>query len=143
MIRAAALIAALALADPVAAQERPYTPLPSPVSATCPGGLCQPEGLVEVFGGALGLKGIEPYTNFFWVFGIAAIAIYGIGTLVNSTYGRGFLAVRDDEIAAGSMGVNAVRYKVIAFVIGAFFAGSLLIVATRERRQVSRSARPR
>ncbi len=49
MIRAAALIAALALADPVAAQERPYTPLPSPVSATCPGGLCQPEGLVEVF----------------------------------------------------------------------------------------------
>jgi branched-chain amino acid transport system permease protein len=75
------------------------------------------------FGGALGLKGIDPYTNFFWVFGIAAVAIYGIGTLVNSTYGRGFLAVRDDEIAAGAMGVNTVRYKVIAFVIGAFFAG--------------------
>lgn len=75
------------------------------------------------FGGALGLKGIEPYTNFFWVFGIAAIAVYSIGALVNSTYGRGFLAVRDDEIAAGSMGVDVVRYKVIAFVIGAFYAG--------------------
>lgn len=75
------------------------------------------------FGGALGLKGIEPYTNFFWVFGIAAITIYVVTTLVNSTYGRGFLAVRDDEIAAESMGVNTVRYKVLAFVIGAFFAG--------------------
>ncbi|MDB6117437.1 MAG: branched-chain amino acid transporter permease [Verrucomicrobiaceae bacterium] len=75
------------------------------------------------FGGALGLKGIEQYTNFFWVFGIAAIAIYVISALVNSTYGRGFLAVRDDEIAGESMGVNTVRYKVIAFVTGAFFAG--------------------
>ncbi len=75
------------------------------------------------FGGALGLKGIEPYTNFFWVFAIAAISIYVIGTLVNSSYGRGFIAVRDDEIAAESMGVNTVRYKVIAFVMGAFFAG--------------------
>jgi branched-chain amino acid transport system permease protein len=75
------------------------------------------------FGGALGLKGIEPYTNFFWVFAVATIAIYTIGALVHSTYGRGFLAVRDDEIAGESMGVNTVRYKVIAFVIGSFFAG--------------------
>lgn len=75
------------------------------------------------FGGALGLKGIEPYTNFFWVFASAAIAIYTISALVNSTYGRGFLAVRDDEIAGESMGVNTVRYKVIAFVTGSFFAG--------------------
>jgi branched-chain amino acid transport system permease protein len=75
------------------------------------------------FGGALGLKGIEPYTNVFWVFGIAAISVYVITAMINSTYGRGFLAVRDDEIAAESMGVNTVRYKVIAFVMGSFFAG--------------------
>lgn len=75
------------------------------------------------FGGALGLKGIEPLTTFFWVFGIAAICVYSISAVVNSTYGRGFLAVRDDEIAGESMGVNTVRYKVIAFVTGAFFAG--------------------
>jgi branched-chain amino acid transport system permease protein len=75
------------------------------------------------FGGALGLRGITGYTNFFWVFGIAAIAIYVVGSMVNSTYGRGFLAVRDDEIAGESMGVNTVRYKVVAFVLGAFFAG--------------------
>lgn len=75
------------------------------------------------FGGALGLKGIPSYTSFFWVFGVAAVSIYVVSCMVNSTYGRGFLAVRDDEIAAEAMGVNTVRYKVIAFVLGAFFAG--------------------
>jgi branched-chain amino acid transport system permease protein len=76
-----------------------------------------------VFGGALGLKGIPPYTNLFWTFGVAAVTIYVISCMVNSTYGRGFLAVRDDEVAAEAMGVNTVRYKVTAFVLGAFFAG--------------------
>ena len=75
------------------------------------------------FGGALGLRGITGYTNFFWVFALAAICIYVVGTMVNSTYGRGFLAVRDDEVASESMGVNTVRYKVVAFVLGSFFAG--------------------
>ena len=44
-----ALVVALALAGTAVAQERPYTPLPSPVSATCPDGLCQPEGLNGFF----------------------------------------------------------------------------------------------
>lgn len=76
-----------------------------------------------IFGGPLGLKGIPPHTTFFWVFAIAAICVYTVASMVNSTYGRGFLAVRDDEIAAGAMGINTVRYKVSAFVTGAFFAG--------------------
>lgn len=75
------------------------------------------------FGGPLGLKGIPPYTSFFWVFAVAAVCVYVVASMVNSTYGRGFLAVRDDEVAAGSMGINVVRYKVTAFVVGAFFAG--------------------
>ncbi|MBX9615301.1 MAG: hypothetical protein K2X25_06865 [Caulobacteraceae bacterium] len=49
MIRALALFAGLALAPVAGAQERPWTPLPSPVSATCPGGLCQPEALEGFF----------------------------------------------------------------------------------------------
>ncbi|MFC5346217.1 GDSL-type esterase/lipase family protein [Brevundimonas staleyi] len=49
MIRAVALVFGLALAGSAAAQERPYVALPSPVSATCPGGLCQPEALAEFF----------------------------------------------------------------------------------------------
>ena len=74
-------------------------------------------------GGARGLSGIANYTNFFWTFGLASLTIYVIASLVDSTYGRGFLAVRDDEIAAEAMGINTTKFKVIAFVIGAFFAG--------------------
>lgn len=77
----------------------------------------------ETFGAASGLNGIPHYTNFGWVWCFAALTIYVVASLVNSTFGRGFIAVHDDEIAAGAMGVNPVRYKVTAFVIGAFFAG--------------------
>lgn len=78
---------------------------------------------VESLGGALGLNGIPPYTNLFWVYGIAAICTYVVLAVVNSTYGRGFLAVHDDEVAAEAMGLNTTRYKIVAFVVGAFFAG--------------------
>lgn len=78
---------------------------------------------MESVGAASGLKGIPKFATFGWTFVIAAITVYIITSLVNSTYGRGFIAVNDDEVAASSMGVNPVRYKVTAFVIGAFFAG--------------------
>jgi branched-chain amino acid transport system permease protein len=42
---------------------------------------------------------------------------------MRSTYGRGFIAVKDDEIAAEAMGINTTKFKVTAFIIGAFFAG--------------------
>jgi branched-chain amino acid transport system permease protein len=78
---------------------------------------------VESLGGALGLNGIPKYTTLFWVFGTAAVCTYTIVALVHSTYGRGFVAVHDDEVAAEAMGINTTRYKIVAFVIGAFFAG--------------------
>jgi branched-chain amino acid transport system permease protein len=78
---------------------------------------------IESLGGALGLNGIPPYTNIFWVFGTAVICTYVVLSLVHSTYGRGFIAVHDDEVAAEAMGINTTRYKIVAFVIGAFFAG--------------------
>lgn len=78
---------------------------------------------LENMGGASGMKGIATLTNFGWAWGLAAVTIFVIGALVNSTYGRGFIAVHDDEVAASAMGVNPTRYKVTAFVIGAFFAG--------------------
>ncbi len=74
-------------------------------------------------GGARGLSVAHGWTDFFWAFGAAAAAVYVVAALVHSTYGRGFLAVRDDEVAASAMGINPVRYKVTAFVVGAFFAG--------------------
>lgn len=77
----------------------------------------------EAVGGASGLSGIPKFTTLGWTFALAAVTVYVVSSLVNSTYGRGFLAVSDDEVAASSMGINPVRYKVTAFVIGAFFAG--------------------
>ena len=78
---------------------------------------------MDCVGAASGLKGIPRETTLFWVFGLAAVTVYVVGCLVSSTYGRGFIAVHDDEVAAGACGINPTRYKVTAFVIGAFFAG--------------------
>jgi branched-chain amino acid transport system permease protein len=77
----------------------------------------------ESLGGARGLSGIPPWATFGWVYGWVAIVIFTVLALVHSTSGRGFLAVRDDEIAAQAVGINTTQYKVSAFVIGAFFAG--------------------
>jgi branched-chain amino acid transport system permease protein len=52
-----------------------------------------------------------------------AILIFGTANLMRSTYGRGYIAVKDDEIAAEAMGINTTKFKVSAFILGAFFAG--------------------
>lgn len=78
---------------------------------------------VEFLGGALGLNGIPPYTTIFWVLACCALAVFVVTSLVNSTYGRGFLATHDDEIASAAVGLNTTNYKIVAFVVGAFFAG--------------------
>jgi branched-chain amino acid transport system permease protein len=78
---------------------------------------------MDKVGGARGLSVMHGYTNFFWTFGTVAATIYIVTALVHSTYGRGFIAVRDDEVAAEAMGINTTKYKVTAFVVGAFFAG--------------------
>ena len=78
---------------------------------------------LDAVGGPRGYSVMHSWTNFFWTFAIAAVTIYTILALVHSTYGRGFIAVQDDEIAAAAVGINPTKYKVTAFVIGAFFAG--------------------
>ncbi|MSU47518.1 MAG: branched-chain amino acid ABC transporter permease [Opitutus sp.] len=78
---------------------------------------------VEKLGGALGLNGIPAYTTIFWVLAFVALAVFVVTCLVHSTYGRGFLATHDDEIASEAVGLNTTRYKIVAFVVGAFFAG--------------------
>ena len=79
---------------------------------------------LNLVGGARGLSGIPSYTNLFWTFTVAAVTVYVVWGLLNSTYGRGFLAVADDEVAAESMGLNTTRYKINAFVVGSFSAGA-------------------
>jgi branched-chain amino acid transport system permease protein len=78
---------------------------------------------IEAIGGPRGMTGIPGYTTLAWALGLAALCIYVVWAMVHSTWGRGFIAVADDEIAAEAMGVNTTRYKITAFLVGAFFAG--------------------
>ena len=56
-------------------------------------------------------------------FFIAMISIAMIVLLINSSYGRAFKAIRDDEVAAEAMGINLFKHKMLSFVISSFFAG--------------------
>lgn len=78
----------------------------------------------DAVGGARGFTGIPKYTTFGLAYLTAIITVVVIRNFVNSDYGRACMAVREDEIAAESLGVNTTYFKVLAFVIGAFFAGA-------------------
>src|SRR4051794_31372615 len=78
---------------------------------------------IEKIGAARGLSGIPAWSNFFWVFFFAGLTILISNRLIHSSVGRAFLAVREDQIAAESMGVDTTRYKVKAFMIGSCLAG--------------------
>lgn len=58
-----------------------------------------------------------------FVFIVAGLCIAVILLLINSSYGRAFKAIRDDEIAAEAMGINLFKHKELSFVISSFFAG--------------------
>jgi branched-chain amino acid transport system permease protein len=74
-------------------------------------------------GGAKGLSGVPQWSNFFWVALAAVGCIVMVRHLVRSAHGRAFIAVREDEVAAGAMGIDTTRTKVLAFVIGSAWAG--------------------
>lgn len=78
---------------------------------------------MDSIGGARGMSGIPAFTNFGWVYSLVVVTVFSVWRLMESSQGRAFLSVREDEIAAEAMGVNTTRAKVRAFVVGAFFAG--------------------
>ena len=69
------------------------------------------------------LKTYPTFKSVIPVFAAATVCIAIIVFLINSTYGRAFKAIRDDEIAAEAMGINLFHHKQMAFVISSFFAG--------------------
>jgi branched-chain amino acid transport system permease protein len=78
---------------------------------------------IDTIGGARGLPGIPGWANLFWV-GLGVVAVIVLSrNLAHSTHGRALFAIRDDEVAAEALGVNTTGYKVLAFVLGSFFAG--------------------
>ena len=79
--------------------------------------------LGPVTNGSNVLRKYTTYGNAVFPVVIAGICIAIILLLINSTYGRAFRAIRDDEIAAEAMGVNLFKHKELSFVISSFFAG--------------------
>ncbi|MEG0971107.1 MAG: branched-chain amino acid ABC transporter permease, partial [Acidaminococcaceae bacterium] len=73
--------------------------------------------------GALGIKDIPPMNDVRLIFVATAITFIFITTLINSSYGRAFKSIREDEIAAEAMGIDLFKHKCLAFMISAFFAG--------------------
>ncbi len=73
--------------------------------------------------GPLGINGIYPYTNIWWVYIWVVVAVYTVWKVLNSRFGRAMLAIREDEIAAESLGISLTYFKLFPLVLGAFFAG--------------------
>lgn len=72
---------------------------------------------------SLFVEGGVPFPPTLFVFFAVGICIAIIMLLINSSYGRAFKAIRDDEIAAEAMGINLFKHKEMSFIISSFFAG--------------------
>ena len=82
---------------------------------------------MDFLGGPRGYANIPGFSSFMMSYGFAVlwilICFFTIWRLMKSSYGRGFLSVREDEIAAEATGINTTGMKVRAFVLSSFFAG--------------------
>jgi len=73
--------------------------------------------------GAVGIKSIPPTANLWWTFGIMILAVIMMRRLMHTSYGRVFMAVRDDEVAAEGMGVSLFKHKMFSFILSSILAG--------------------
>ncbi|MDF2634599.1 MAG: ABC-type transporter, integral rane subunit [Pelosinus sp.] len=78
---------------------------------------------IPYVGGASGFMGIPRFSNFTWVFFATVFTVFFIRNFINSTHGRACISIRENQIAAEAMGIDTTKYKVLAFTIGAAFAG--------------------
>ena len=78
---------------------------------------------LEFTGGAAGLKGTPQDSTFVIAFIVVIITLLVIMNLVNSRHGRAIMAIRDNRIAAEASGINVTYFRMLAFVVAAFFAG--------------------
>jgi branched-chain amino acid transport system permease protein len=79
--------------------------------------------LQNITNGSLGLKGLPKYSTTYMIWALAVLTIFFITMLIHSVYGRKFMAIRDNEMAAQAMGVNVFKMKIISFTISSFLAG--------------------
>ncbi|MCB0309061.1 MAG: branched-chain amino acid ABC transporter permease [Bdellovibrionales bacterium] len=78
---------------------------------------------MDSVGGARGLPQIPHNTDLIWTAGAVGLSLIFIYRMMKSYIGRAFLAIRENELAAQSCGINITKYKVISFTSGAFLAG--------------------
>jgi branched-chain amino acid transport system permease protein len=78
---------------------------------------------ISLTNGAMGIKGLPPYTNLVWSIGILAVVTCAAIRIKNSSFGRALRAIKEDELVAESMGINVFKHKMLAFVFSAFCAG--------------------
>ena len=81
------------------------------------------EGGDMIINGPIGVSGIDKISNFTAGFILILITLFIVLNLINSRHGRAVMAVRDNRIAADSVGISTTRFKLMAFVISAAFAG--------------------
>ncbi|MEN2974527.1 MAG: branched-chain amino acid ABC transporter permease [Candidatus Caldarchaeales archaeon] len=79
--------------------------------------------LIQFTRGPLGINGIPPYADSYTIYGWVLITVFFIHRIINSRYGRSLKAIREDELAASSIGINVTLMKLMSFVVGGFFAG--------------------
>ena len=77
---------------------------------------------IDYVGGAAGMQ-VSQQSTWTTAFVFVVITIIFIANFTKSRHGRACIAIREDEIAADSMGINTTYYKVVAFTLGSFFAG--------------------
>ncbi|MGC9393870.1 MAG: branched-chain amino acid ABC transporter permease [Anaerolineae bacterium] len=73
--------------------------------------------------GARGMVGTPQLASWFWAIFLLGVTVVVIRNLLQSSAGRAIISIREDEVAAKSMGIDTTRYKTLPFVIGSFFAG--------------------
>ena len=81
------------------------------------------ENLEKITGGSRGIPRIPIHTTLPVALGAAIVAVWLLANYVRSRHGRNCVAIREDELAAESIGVNSFRYKQISFAINAMLAG--------------------
>ena len=86
-------------------------------------GFALEEGGKMIINGPIGVSGIDKISTFTAGFVLILVTLFVILNLINSRHGRAIMAVRDNKIAADSIGISTTRYKLLAFVISAAFAG--------------------
>lgn len=79
--------------------------------------------LTPAAGGPMGMSGMPLIANFTWIYIVTIGVVILARNLIYSTYGRSFVAVREDELAADAVGVNTTAAKTMAFVAGSALAG--------------------